>query len=194
MNLKKIIGTRLFEAFGRACIRRAVRTPYTHLRQANGYGYMDRYWLFRLGKSGGGYPWIGARIHYIQSSDDDRAFHDHPWPFITIILRGGYSELRPKTRGAPCNDAIHTRIGGQYQWATIREYVAGAILRRKATDWHALQLPPGGEAVTLFIEFPKVQSWGFLWKGAKVYYRDFERMEGGSGVYVSEFPARELTP
>lgn len=37
--------------------------------------------------------WLpGARIHNILRSDDDRALHDHPFSFLTVILRGGYWE------------------------------------------------------------------------------------------------------
>lgn len=196
MNLQRILGRRLFTALGNWIIRRALRTPYTHLRQADGTPYMDRYWFLQIGKRADkDYPWIGARVHHIQSSDDDRAFHDHPWPFITIILRGGYTELRPKPRGVKVTDrAIRTCIGGLWQWVVATDYTAGQVLRRKATDYHALKLDQHAEAVTLFIVFPAVQKWGFLWRGEKVYYRDFNEMHAGNGVYVTEAPGGQLLP
>src|SRR5574341_215024 len=37
---------------------------------------------------------VAARIHHILRSDRGRDAHDHPWPFVTLILRGGYWEER----------------------------------------------------------------------------------------------------
>lgn len=31
-------------------------------------------------------------LHEFKRSDHDRCLHDHPWPFVTLILRGGYRE------------------------------------------------------------------------------------------------------
>ena len=35
---------------------------------------------------------FGIYFHVIRRPDWSRCQHDHPWPFITIILRGGYVE------------------------------------------------------------------------------------------------------
>jgi hypothetical protein len=37
-------------------------------------------------------PWFGVYIHFIYREDRDRDVHDHPWPFATLVLRGGYDE------------------------------------------------------------------------------------------------------
>jgi hypothetical protein len=37
-------------------------------------------------------PWFSVLVHHIQKDDLDRAPHDHPWPFASLILRGGYTE------------------------------------------------------------------------------------------------------
>ena len=63
-------------------IARAMRTPYIHLE-----GYMNRWWLIPYNRFG-----IAVRIHEILRSDADRDLHDHPWWYVTIILRGGYWE------------------------------------------------------------------------------------------------------
>ena len=76
-----------------ALIDRAMRTPYFHLP-----GYMDRYWLMKPSKWTLG---CSVRIHHILSSDSDRVLHDHPWPFVTMILRGGYFEDRPLFNDPP---------------------------------------------------------------------------------------------
>src|ERR1700733_7651031 len=33
-------------------------------------------------------PFGSIRVHHWLHSDDDRAFHDHPWWFWTLVLRG----------------------------------------------------------------------------------------------------------
>jgi hypothetical protein len=37
-------------------------------------------------------PLFGIYLHHIYQPDSDRDPHDHPWPFVSIMLRGGYSE------------------------------------------------------------------------------------------------------
>ena len=150
-------------------IRRAQRTPYFHLKNADGTPYMDRFWLLRLFQRApehhddteGERYLIAARVHHIRSSDDGRVFHDHPWPFITIILRGGYSELTPVD-----SHSLDYRV---------RRYGAGSVLFRRAEDWHRLMLDPmrDGETWTLFITLPKRQSWGFRVRGQKVPWRAY---------------------
>lgn len=37
-------------------------------------------------------PYLNIYLHNFQASDDDRALHDHPWWFVSILLRGTYVE------------------------------------------------------------------------------------------------------
>jgi hypothetical protein len=37
-------------------------------------------------------PYFGIYVHWINRPDNDRGPHNHPWPFTSFILRGGYSE------------------------------------------------------------------------------------------------------
>lgn len=133
-------------------IAHAMRTPYRHLP-----GYMERYWLLPYGRL----P-FAARVHHILRSDDDRAFHDHPWPYVSIILKGGYTERTPRF-----ND-------GLYAGTSLKSYRAGAVLFRRARHLHTLIVPDGMDTWTLFITGPKVQSWGFVENPAfKVYWREY---------------------
>ncbi|OZI82880.1 hypothetical protein CFN58_34970, partial [Pseudomonas avellanae] len=81
-------------------IRRAQRTPYQHITSADGQErYMGRWWLFegydrvRQQPKYRWFPW-SVRVHHILREDRDRDLHDHPWHARTIILQGGYVELR----------------------------------------------------------------------------------------------------
>ena len=51
---------------------------------------MIRYILFRL-------PAFGIYIHNMRRSDYDRALHDHPWSFVSLVLKGGYFEHHDQT-------------------------------------------------------------------------------------------------
>jgi len=108
--------------------------------------YMERYWLIPYNRLG-----PAARIHHILRSDNDRAFHDHPWPYVTIILRGGYWEVTPQY------DSSGVYIREDRQW-----YGPGSVLMRRAKSWHRLELPEGQPAWTLFITGRRQQTWGFL--------------------------------
>jgi len=134
-------------------IARAQRTPYTHIDD-----YMQRWWLIPYNRFG-----IAMRLHHILRSDDDRAFHDHPWPYLSIILRGHYTEVRP------WYDPSEFYVG------TIRRrYGPGSFLWRRARSWHRLEVAPGETVWTLFITGPKRQSWGFLPEpNTKIYWRDY---------------------
>lgn len=158
-------------------IAKANKTPYWHLE-----GYMERFWLIPYIGSGserdigcGPVSWlrrpiariaqlfnISIRVHHILRSDDDRAFHDHPWPYLTIILKGGYWEIQP------CFSS------GIYQGDTKAWRGAGSILLRKANSWHRLEVEPNIDCWTLFSTGKYKQSWGFLVSPkAKVHYREF---------------------
>jgi hypothetical protein len=107
---------------------------------------MNRWWLLPYSR------WRPAiRIHEILRSDDDRAFHDHPWAYITIILRGGYWEVQPVFN-----------VSGIYTGDKRKWYAPGSILFRRAKSWHRLEIEPGAVATTLFITFKYRQKWGFM--------------------------------
>lgn len=164
-------------------IQTAKQTPYGKIDD-----YMERYWLVP-------YSWddpetgcgpvsvrrrpiarllqklgLAIRIHRIKRSDDDRAYHDHPWWFVTIVLFGGYYEIKP------CYDKY-----GRYTIVEVNFYGPGSILFRRATDFHRLILPAGKTACTLFITGRRRQKWGFMEDPKtkeKIYSRDYLKQRG----------------
>ena len=83
----------------------------------------------------------GCRIylHEILRSDEDPEPHNHPWTFISVILREGYVEERNgrKTRKYP-----------------------GMVLLRRADDFHRLELRR--PAWTLVFRGRERKGWGFM--------------------------------
>lgn len=53
-------------------------------------------------------PWFGIYLHRILTRDFDRHAHDHPWPFVSLILRGGYVEFVTGDDGLPL-ECVRTR-------------------------------------------------------------------------------------
>lgn len=115
--------------------------------RANGDDYLHRYYL--LFKDRMTFP-FNFLLHKIVKSDIP-IFHDHPWDYITIILRGGYFEH------LPVFDEDGKLISETVTWRG-----PGSIIRRKAPEYHWLELKDNVPAVTLFIPMQRKRMWGFL--------------------------------
>lgn len=103
---------------------------------------------------------IAVRVHEILRSDDAPHPHDHPWPYVAIILSGGYWETRYNAAGEVIDK----------QW-----HGPGSVLYRPAGSWHRLDLVRGLPATTLFITGKYVGTWGFNVNGVKVPHYEYEK-------------------
>jgi hypothetical protein len=113
-----------------------------------GDDYMHRYYLFLKDRKW--FP-FNFTLHKIIKSDDP-IFHDHPWSYMTIILKGGYWEHTPVFNS-------EGKVFAQFQ----RWRGPGSIIIRGAKDYHWLELDENvGPATTLFFMGPQVRDWGFL--------------------------------
>lgn len=93
--------------------------------------YMTRWRVF-------GTPWCGFYIHRINRPDPRRTLHDHPWPFLSFVLRGGYVErfgLRAKgDRIGPIREVMRrTRRWGSVRFMRKTDAHAIVELRRSPT-------------------------------------------------------------
>lgn len=116
--------------------------------------YLERYYIFLQNRK----PWFpfNVVIHKILLSDLDD-LHDHPWPYATLILRGGYWEHTPEGR--------FWRAPG---WFTFR----------KATALHRLELDPNKECWTMFFMGKRCRDWGFMRNGTWVEAEQYLRERG----------------
>lgn len=115
-------------------------------RQSN-EAYMHRYYLLFKDRVKAAFNLL---LHKIVRSDDP-VYHDHPWDFTTIVLKGGYWEHTPVL------DENNNIIEHVVRWRG-----PGSIISRKATELHWLELHNNQPAVTLFIPKKRVREWGFL--------------------------------
>ena len=150
-------------------IRRAMRTPYFHIKDDDGSVYMERYWLFNRyshGSDGAGRRWSdwlpSIRIHHIMREDRDRHLHDHPWNARTFILRGWYIEER------------------QNEFLGI-ERRAGDTATLRFGEYHRIAFVPKDGVWTLFVTGKKRGTWGFKVDGKKVPWREYLKIDFESG-------------
>lgn len=99
-------------------------------------------------------------IHHIYRSDEDRDPHDHPWSFLTVMLKGTYREhFYDMQEPGVCVVRFH--ILTRLKW-----------LFRRATDTHCLFLTEG-PVWTLVIAGKTVRPWGFWTYDGWVHWRAY---------------------
>lgn len=92
-------------------------------------------------------PWFGIYLHWIYLPDTDRHPHDHPWPFLSIPLRGSYTEQVWFDIGNLCrrDERTHKRF---------------SVHTFKLAWAHRIdELAPG--LLTLVLRGRRRKSWGF---------------------------------
>lgn len=100
---------------------------------------------------------LSIYVHEFYRSDKDRCLHDHPWHFLTFILKDGYIEemyLYPdhiSKLHEPTNDRQRTSYYRRPR----------SILWRPARTAHRILLIPGSHPWSLVFVGPKVRAWGF---------------------------------
>jgi len=113
----------------------------------NNEPYLERYYvLFNTRKH---FP-FNVFIHKFLKGDPDDV-HDHPWPYATLILAGGYYEWVPvfNTLGQKINEIRYWRGPGHFRIS-------------QPTNYHRIELKEGVTAWTLFMPGPHKREWGFL--------------------------------
>jgi hypothetical protein len=124
--------------------------------------YLVRYYLFLKDRQK--FPFNIFLHQFLRSDPDD--LHDHPWPFFSIILKGGYWEWIPKTTMIMSKE--HGLIGEPEE---MTEVVCGEtkVWRGPGTfrfgsakDYHRIEIEPNVDCWTVFIPGPQIREWGFL--------------------------------
>lgn len=125
--------------------------------------YLHRWHLLRTKR-------FAIFIHKFIRSDEDRALHDHPWPFVVIPIWRGYMEHREQPR-----------VSGEVYASSGRVFPIIGTRARPATYRHRVELLPcdyklaldletdcpkcagRGElpSWSIFIRFTEWREWGF---------------------------------
>ena len=120
--------------------------------------YLERYYLFL--KERESFPFNIFLHKFLKSDPDD--VHDHPWPYATLILKGGYYEWIPQfnNAGEKISEIAVWRGPGSFR-------VCGA------SSYHRIELDPEVTCWTLFMPGAKQRDWGFLVKNKWVQWEEY---------------------
>lgn len=115
--------------------------------RVNNQPYLERYYVFLKDRKH--FP-FNIFIHKFLRSDPDDV-HDHPWPYATLILKGGYYEWIPtfNEQGIKTGETRYWRGPGHFRVCS-------------ATSYHRVELDENVECWTLFMPGPHQRDWGFL--------------------------------
>ncbi len=120
--------------------------------------YLERYYLFLRERER--FPFNVFLHKFLKSDPDD--VHDHPWPYATLILKGGYWEWIPHF------DTVGRKTGEYQVWRG-----PGHFRISKANSYHRIELDPDITAWTLFMPGPKQRDWGFLVKNQWIQWEQY---------------------
>ena len=109
--------------------------------------YLERYYIFLKDRKL--FP-FNVFIHKFLKSDPDDV-HDHPWPYATFILAGGYYEWVPQfnSQGTMIGEIRHWRGPSHFRICRPESY-------------HRIELKEDVTPWTLFMPGPQRREWGFL--------------------------------
>lgn len=121
--------------------------------------YLERYYVF-LKDRGDKFPFNIFLHKFLKSDGDD--LHDHPWPYFTIILKGGYYEWTPifDENGMKFTEVCAWRGPGHFRYCSAESY-------------HRIELEPGVTCWTLFMPGRKVRDWGFLKNNKWIQWEEY---------------------
>ena len=120
--------------------------------------YLERYYVFLRDRKW--FP-FNVFVHKFLKSDTEDV-HDHPWPFLTVILRGGYWEWTPQfdAQGRRTGEIARWCGPGSFRWASAHQY-------------HRVEIDPDVECWTLFMPGIKQRDWGFLVQNKWVQWEQY---------------------
>lgn len=113
--------------------------------------YMVRYILFRWAHLPRVY------VHKFLRSDDERAPHNHPWWFMSLVLSGSYLEYTDD----PASPILRKRFSFAYRPLSVFHRVALPNGRRRDGTYGPLP------CWTIVVTGPDVRSWGFRCQSRK---------------------------
>lgn len=114
-------------------------------------------------------PLFGVYLHKLETADPRPTLHDHPWPFLAIVLRGGYDEMRRDTHVVKPGDT-RTFVDGRVE---ILPHSYAHPHRVKRINWMPFQALHWIDKLhrtptwTLVIVGRRTRVWGYLDRDGK---------------------------
>lgn len=91
-------------------------------------------------------PWFGVYLHRFDGPDPRPTLHDHPWRFLSIVLRGGYVERRLDPLDMTVDEDHRVRF----------------VNRMRLCDAHSIMRLTRVPTWTLMLVGRRVRTWGYL--------------------------------
>lgn len=130
--------------------------------------YLTRRTLLNLGPLG------KVCLHTFHRSDAN-VFHDHPFPFVTVVLKGGYFDMTPAER-RPGSTFIPSKaewLGpGSVRYRPAHHTHRVSLVSRFTYAGRGIAFQP---ATTLVWLGPRVREWGFHLPEGWTPWRDYFR-------------------
>lgn len=143
---------------------------------------------------------FGLYLHRIDAPDPGLDVHDYPWPFVTLILRGGYSEDAIDTRAAVDRslnvDLLEQRerfARGSLARGARRSWRAGSVHRMPLTIAHRITSTKPG-TVSLVLRGRKSRPWGFYTPTGWVQWTDYDYATRRPLEVISTHPEEHCPP
>ena len=125
--------------------------------------YLRRWYLFRC-------KWFSIRLHHILLPDEDRDPHDHPWWFLSIILRGGYTEFWERLAKPRVQYYTFRWVAHQNQ-----RHVRRFSVHRRNDIHQIVEFDRPGGSWTLFVTGAERQEWGFMTPTGWVHWSEYTK-------------------
>lgn len=122
--------------------------------------YLERFYIIPRWMTLGLFRVVIHRFWRSDSTHD--GLHDHPWPFLSVVLRGGYWEHVLVNRKRVEKNFEIPRV-------FVKRRAPGHIILAMPRHMHRVELfTENADTWTLVFMGPRVKAWGFLVRG--VYY------------------------
>lgn len=107
-------------------------------------------------------PWFAIYIHRISKSDMDKDMHDHPWRFISLILKGSYSEA--------------CKYYPDFKTIIKNTYTPGCLVTHQAEDAHQLTLLTD-VVWTLVVTSGRSRLWGYQTSSGWIDHQTYRKLK-----------------
>jgi hypothetical protein len=105
-------------------------------------------------------PLFAIYVHRMDGPDSRDTLHDHPWDFLSIILRGGYIEMVPVMCLYDPNTGEHEAHACKAIWRNASK--GRRFNRKRAEDLHVISELTSTRTWTLVLTGPRKRTWGYL--------------------------------
>lgn len=119
-------------------------------------------------------PWFSIYIHGIYKADEDLHLHDHPWDYVSIVLKGFFTEKTLNYNFIKDEKGISA-----WRNASRNEDVIGPtrIIKRKAEQFHTIESLHGKSVYTLFFTGKRRREWGYDVDGKWIDHKTYRQLK-----------------